>query len=480
MVALVPVVARQQWRLLVRDRRLALLGLALLLVLATAALVGAALHGSREAERLASQAQEAQIWNEQGPANPHSAAHFGRYVYKPVSPLATIDPGLLPQLGTTLFLEAHAQNPARGRAIEGGTALDRFAGLSPATMLQVLAPLLIILAGFATFAGERARGLLRQELAAGVRPATLIAGRLGGLAALMGMVLLIVAVVGGVALLIAGGSAASYAALLWMLLGYGLYLFAFAALTLAASAAFASARTALVVLLGFWALSTLFVPRIAPAVAEAARPTLSGPAFEAAVTKEVREGPDGHNPQDVRLEKLKADTLKRYGVSKIEELPVDFGGISLLHGEALSTSIYRRYFAGLYDGYDAQAGVQRAFSALSPLQAIRPWSAALAGSDQHAHRRFLEQAEQFRYAVVQRLNRDIIANRKPSPPGAPPPPYLADVASITRGIQFKGEAPPLGEALRRHWSDLLILAGWALLATLLASAAGRRLKRVSQ
>ncbi len=476
---LFPIIARQQWRLLVRDRRLSLLGLALLLVFATAAMTSAAMHGAHEAERAAAQAEEIQVWERQGAANPHGAAHFGRYVYKPVSPLAAIDPGLLPQLGASLFLEAHAQNPARGRAIDGGTALDRFAGLSPAAMLQILAPLLVILAGFATFAGERARSLLRQELAAGVRPTALIGGRLGGLAGIVAVLLLIVATVGGAGLSIAGGSPATFAALSWMLLGYALYLITFAALTLAASAALASARTALVVLLAFWAMATLFVPRIAPAFAEATAPTLSGPAFEAAVTKEVREGPSGHDPRDARLERLKIDTMKRYGVTRLEDLPIDFGGISLFHGEALSTSIYRRYFAGLYDGYDRQARVQRMFAVISPLQAIRPWSAALAASDQHAHRRFLEQAEEFRYGVIQRLNRDIVRNRKPSPAGATTAPYLADVAAITRGMAFSPRSPDLHETLVRHRVDLIVLAAWALCAVALAFAAGRRLARIS-
>ncbi len=189
-------------------------------------------------------------------------------------------------------------------------------------ILQMLAPPpLLILAGFATFAGDRARVLLRQELAAGVRPAALIAGRLGGLAAIVALVLLLVTVIGGAALAIAGAPAVTYAALGWMLLGYGLYLFAFAA------------------------------------------PTLSGPAAEALVTKKVLEGPSGHDPRDARLEGpsghdprdarlewLKAATKKRYGVTKMEDLPVDFGGISLFHGEALSTAIYRRHFAALLAG----------------------------------------------------------------------------------------------------------------------------------
>lgn len=164
---LFPVVARQQWLVLFRDRRLAVLAVALFLSLCTAALTGAAVHNAHEGERRTAQVEEAQVWSMQGPANLHGAAHFGRYLFKPLSPLAVVDPGLLPQLGVSLKLQAHANNPASGRAMDGGTALDRFGGLSPATMLQVLAPLLVILSGFAAFSGEGPRNLLRQELAAG-------------------------------------------------------------------------------------------------------------------------------------------------------------------------------------------------------------------------------------------------------------------------------------------------------------------------
>jgi ABC-2 type transport system permease protein len=472
--ALVPLIAIQQWRLLVRDRRLAVLALALVLVLSTAVLAAAALQRGDEAERAAAQIGEAKVWEAQGTANPHGAAHFGRYVFKPASPLAVVDPGLLPQLGTSLKLEAHANNPARNRPIDGGTVLDRFAGLSPAAMLQVLAPLLIILSGFAAFAGERSRGLLRQELAGGVSPAVLMAGRLGGLGAMVALLLVVAALVGAVALAFASGTAGAIVPLMWLLLGYGLYLFGFAALTLAASAAFASARSALVMLLAFWAMATLFVPRIAPSLAEASASTLSAPAFEAAVTREVREGPSGHDPQDARLERLRQETMRRYGVARLEDLPVDFNGVALFEGEKLSSAIYRRRFAELYDGYDRQAAVQRAFALVSPLQALRPWSAALAGTDQHAHRRFLEQADAFRYDLVQQLNRAII-HRPKDEEG----PYLADVAAITRDARFSAAAPSLRETLGRHWIDLVILAGWAGLATLLAFAAARRLARTS-
>ena len=98
------------------------------------------------------------------------------------------------------------------------------------------------------------------------------------------------------------------------------------------------------------------------------------------------EGPSGHDPRDARLERLRQDTMRRYGVAKIEDLPIDFNGVAFLHGEALSTAIYRRHFAALYDGYDRQAQIQRALALDSPVQAIRPWSAAMAPSDPQGQR----------------------------------------------------------------------------------------------
>lgn len=62
LASLAPVIALQQWRLLVRDRRLAMLGFALLLVLGTAAATSAAVHVARERERAAAQAEEARVW----------------------------------------------------------------------------------------------------------------------------------------------------------------------------------------------------------------------------------------------------------------------------------------------------------------------------------------------------------------------------------------------------------------------------------
>src|SRR5687767_8770960 len=49
-------------------------------------------------------------WLKQGKKNPHSAAHYGFYAYKPLSPMAIIDKGMESYLGQAVWLEAHNQN----------------------------------------------------------------------------------------------------------------------------------------------------------------------------------------------------------------------------------------------------------------------------------------------------------------------------------------------------------------------------------
>ena len=49
-------------------------------------------------------------WDEMEASNPHSAAHYGTYAFKPVSVLNSIDEGINSVTGNVLRLEGHRQN----------------------------------------------------------------------------------------------------------------------------------------------------------------------------------------------------------------------------------------------------------------------------------------------------------------------------------------------------------------------------------
>ena len=451
------------------------LSLSVLLLAGASVATSAARLSAQAEERRAVAEEEALLWDGQGVIDPHDAAHVGRAVPAPVRPLAIFDPGLSDFVGTSVFIEGHAQNPARHRPIEGGAALSRFGGFSAAWTLQIVAPLLIILAGFATLSGQVAREQLRQELGAGASAPVLVGGRLVALAIAAGLLTLVMIGVTLPAMLLQDVSEIEVAGLAAIGGAYALYLLVFCAVTVAASGLFASARTTLVILLGFWAVSTLLVPRAAPAVAETLAPTPSAPEFRAAVTEEAENGVSGHDPADERLNTVRDELLARYQVSDVEDLPINFRGVSLEFGEKNSTDTYNRHFEQLYAVYQRQEVVQRAFALISPTVALQSWSRAFAGTDFDAHLAYLRGVEDYRYRLIQTLNQEVMTNKPP--PGERY--HLADIATITRDVVYTPHAERLSEVAGAQAPNLAILLIWAVLAIGLAAVSAQRLGRRS-
>jgi ABC-2 type transport system permease protein len=452
------VIAHQQAILLLRDRRLRIAGIAFLLICAAAWVSALARNERISQERAAATRAEALVWSSQGKVDPHGAAHFGQYVFKPVSPLSIFEPGLQDQLGTVVRLEAHQQSPASHRPSDAGTALSRFASFSLAAALQVLAPLLLIFTGFTTFSGERARTLLRQEISSGVSPRGLMLGRLLAQATVIGAILSVLALVGVITLFVHREALAAYVRLGGLIASYGLYLCCFLAVTLGISACCSSARSSLAASLAFWGCTVLLVPRIAPAVAAHLQPTPSAIEFQAAVDAALDRAFDGDHPRTTRSQRVKAMILRKYGVSREADLPINLRGESLQYAEQLSTEAFREQYRQLYGIYHQQARLERAFTPLSLLVPVRAWTASLAGTDFGSHERFLAEADAHRFQLVQRLNDDIRRNR---PKNATH--YVNDIAHVTADLDhFAPSTEPVANILNRQWPDALALLIWTL------------------
>ena len=151
-------------------------GLLFLLILAA---VAGGVHNQSQIARQHADAQRAErdVWLDKGDMNPHAAAHYGAFVFKPVQPLSAIDPGLDPFVGVFVFLEAHKQQLARHRPIEDATPTRRLGQLTPASAALVLLPLLVVTLTFSSFAAERESGTLRPLMAMGVSRTSLLAGK---------------------------------------------------------------------------------------------------------------------------------------------------------------------------------------------------------------------------------------------------------------------------------------------------------------
>jgi ABC-2 type transport system permease protein len=394
------------WRERRRDWRVWLvIGLGLALAACAAWLTALELQQTRAA-RHAAESAEQQRWVQQGNKSPHSAAHYGIYVFKPLSTLAALDPGIEQYVGSSVWLEAHRQNDMVYRPAADATEAGRQFRLSPALVLQVLAPAAMIFLGFGMFAAERERGMLA---ALRVNAAPLGAVALARCAMLLCLAL-VMAVPACLAIVAVkwytGGEepfadgavrGAVFAA------GYLLYLATWAALIAAVSARAANLRASLAILVATWTVLTLVAPRAATEVAQAVAPLPTMQAFRAAVEAELGMPDD---PQEA--EHHKQQLLRQYGVTDVRDLPVNWSGVSLLRGEEHGNAVFDHHYGRLYDTLQRQSEAMALAGWLSPAVAISGLSASLAASDTSSHLAFVRGAEAHRRTIQVLLNTEVM------------------------------------------------------------------------
>jgi ABC-2 type transport system permease protein len=465
-------VARKEFRGMLRDGRV-LAGALVLLLLAVLALASAAArYASLADERAIAQALIAEQWQGQGDKNPHSAAHYGVYAFRPVQPLGFFDPGVLPYAGVSIWLEAHKQNFATGRPADDMTPLARFGELSLAFILQALVPLGLLLMSHAAFAGEREHGTLRQVLAAGITPAKLFLGKFIGLGA-AALVLLAPLGVLSLAALAFAGEAAPWAAALSLLVVYLAYFALLLVLALVVSARAASSQAALLVLLAFWACMTFVVPRVAADVGRIVAPTPTMAEFQRAVEGDIATGMGGDPPAE-RIARRREALLRLYKVSSESELPINFQGIVFAIQDELGHAVYDKQFGLLHDAIDRQADVIEAASLLSPRMALALVSQELAGTSLVHQRQFERGAERFRRELMDVLNRDITLNSRAG---------QGDYRAGPELWRSTGEYRYVPEPLRLSWArcaaPLTVLALWGIALAIAAAATLRRLRVIA-
>ena len=395
-------IAANEWRLM-RRSSVARAALFMLLALSAIATFTSIAHRDEsDALRARFQTQADAEFDGQPARHPHRMVHYGHFVFRPLPALAAFDPGVDAFTGNTIFLEGHRQNSANFGDVRQSSLLARFGQLTPAFVLQVLGPLVLVFIGFGAIARERESGTLRFLKAQGIAARHILAGKalaLGG----MGALLLLPALLSLTWLVVAEGAPPSGSLLLAA--SYTVYLAFWVAAVVTVSAIARDARSALMALLGLWALTTILVPRIAPDIALAATPVPTRLETDIAIHADLRRIGDSHNPDDPHFAAFKAAMLKRYGVERVEDLPVNYRGLLAMEGEKITSQLFGQYAAGQFSRQRQQGSVALGFGLISPAIALRSASMALAGTDLNGHQRFLDQAEAYRYAIVQALNR---------------------------------------------------------------------------
>jgi ABC-2 type transport system permease protein len=450
-------IARKELTEMLRDGRFRVLA-GVVLAVSTLALAAGWRHyvDVRRQHDQAQSASRAQ-WLNQEKKNPHSAAHYGVYAFKPKSPLAIVDTGLDPYMGVAVWLEAHKQNEFKYRPAQDRTAVQRFGEMTAAEVLQVLAPLFIVLMTFAAFAGEREQGTLRQLLSLGVARRDLALGKALGIAAALVLVLAPAAILGVAALALTADNGLLLDEPLrgvLLVVSYLAYFGVFVMGALAVSALVKSSRLALVVLLSFWFANSLVASRVAADIAAWLHPTPSGVEFQKAMEADLND----QKEMERRLERRRAELFDRYKVDKVDALPVAFSGVSLQEGEEHGNEVFDAHYGKLFDTFQEQNVVFQVGGLAAPMLALRAISMGLAGTDFAQHRHFIAAAEEYRREMQRMMNEDIQRHQKPGQT------YLAGAELWTKVPDFDYLAPSTSWVLGNVRWSIVILAGWLALA----------------
>lgn len=427
----------------------------LLFFLLIAAVAGG-VHNQSQIARQHADAQRAErdVWLDKGDMNPHAAAHYGAFVFKPVQPLSAIDPGLDPFVGVFVFLEAHKQQLARHRPIEDATPTRRLGQLTPASAVLVLLPLLVVSLTFSSFAAERESGTLRPLLAMGVSRGSLLIGKAIG--AMLPLAAVIVpATLIGAALVFWNAPLDPEAPIAARAVGLGVvylvHTLIWVALGLTVSARARTQGAALVVLLALWFANAFIMPPLAMAVAKWIAPSPSAIEFAASIAGEKDTWPTW----DARVDGVMARFLD--GEFESTLAPANVEVVALLESEADETALYDRKFAELFQRYQQQARYYERAGALAPTLAARTLSMALAGTDEAHDREFAGAAGRYRTAMLTTLNSELAASGR------------LNTFDYTRGRDLWEQVPPFdydvpsaGWAIsQRAWSAAA-LAAWLL------------------
>lgn len=457
------IMLKKDSREFVRDNRLVVMAIVMVVLSLTALLTSYARLTDYEIDRQATEQRERHTWENQGERNPHGAAHFSQWALRPLTPMAVLEPGISDYAGAAVWMEAHHRNGAQGRANDDNPLAFEVGNLSIGWLLQTLLPLFLLIVAAGTVARERELGTLKQLLATGASVAALLRGKLVSLFALVAALAVPVLLAGAMAA-VSAGPVDPVRLMLWAAV-HLVYLATVVALGLAISTLCRTAASALLLLVALWSASVLFIPRAATVAAETLAPATPPEAFWGAMDAHLKQQPNPFSDED-----FKAGVLAQYDVEEIASLPVSFPALQLEESERLGNVVFDRHFAALEAQHDRQRSLLRWASLLSPLPALQNISMALAGTDSAGQRSFQQQAEAHRRKTITMLNRDMAENAVGLDFD-----YTADSELWQRIPAFQFEAMPLGSVLKNSVVDMLLLLAWAAASALLLLFARRRI-----
>lgn len=444
---------------LVRDGRFKIVIGITLVLLVIATITGVSQYQKSNQQYLKSIDTEREVWETQSEKNPHSAAHYGTYAFKPKFALSLFDYGVTKYTGNSIFLEAHSRNEASFSEASDQTSLARFGTLSINFVLIYLFPLIIILIGYNSYTKEVEHKTFTLLKSQGVQPVKLVLGK--WLATFIPVFILtaIIFIITGIVLPSLENLAFfSWSSLLTIFASYSLYYLIITTITVLISMWSKSSGMSLVSSLVIWIVFSFITPKIATNFANTSHPYPSKSEFNAHIEQDKKNGLDGHNPWNKAAKELEQKTLKEYGVDSIHKLPFNYAGYRMQKGEEHEAKIFEKHYDILNEITKNQNDTYKKLSFLSPFIPVRFLSMDIANTSDNLHWKFTKAAEEYRIKKQEFLNYDIKDNSKYGERG-----YKMSSEKFKKLPKFSFTPPTLSEILKENTQNLVFLGLWLVL-----------------
>ncbi len=410
-----------------------------------------------------------EVWDNQQDKNPHSAAHFGFYLFKPVSPMSVFEPGVDKYIGSTLYLEAHKRNTEQFSAIADETDIARFGFLSPAYILQFLIPLLIIIIGFNSISKEKENGNLTLLMSQGLSTKQLFIGKWLPIFFLLNCFLIPIFLILCVLLLILNAGVYDFLALGAMFLLYFIFYGIITNIVLLVSARVSHSGMSLIYCMVFWIASFIIVPKVGS--------SLANEEIIAKVNAFNKErGTSIHDRGGESYKKLVDSLLVQYKVDSVSQLPVNVAGIRLDAGEQLDTKDFEKITNAQFERLSRQQNIINAGSILSCLLPFQQLNMAFANTDIYSHHHFTNAGEEYRRKFVNMMNRHI-AYDSGRQEGYTSFKAGKDLWHKVPGFTYQ---PPQFSVLKHYGGAMVAIALWFLLTVLFLKSLINHFKPITQ
>ena len=449
-----------EWKMFLRDKLFVFSTAFFIFSLLVVVFLGTIQNRKQQNYRSEAQEHVRNQWDSLEAMNPHSAAHYGSYAFKPLSVLNSMDSGINDFTGNVIKLEGHVQNEIVYSEASQALSISKFGKLKSSLILQYVIPLFLIFLAYGSISSEKETQRVKLLVFQGISITKLTFAKSLSIW-IYGFLLLVITV--AIQSMINVTDPELSRRLMLVIVSYGFYYYIISSLTVYFSAILKNNTSALSSILAIWIMWTIFLPKIWGNTVEKIHPLPSRQNFKTNMKEDRSKGIDGHNPRDKRREDLKEKILAEYGVDSLKNLPINFDGIVMQKDEEYGDQVWDKHFGNNYNILSKQKFMYQLSGFLNPFASLQSTSMGFCGTDMIHHLDFLRKSEDYRRYLIKTLNdAHAFGGSKTGDWG-----WKVDSSFFKSVEGFAYATPKIKEKIKYYFIDLVALLFWGIFITVL-------------